>query len=196
MALVCDMPAARLLGGFAHHSSGTSPCHMCKHADLDVLDEQHFSPRTAEEVHQLAEAWKKARTTRERELLYHQNGVRYSELLHLNYWDPVQNTVIDSMHGFYLQVLQRHCRDIWGMSIELEDCDGLWEVPEPTDAEKAKAKEIFQYGSKSAMKLNTKSLRYLAVQEGIDHRRRKNSLYQALLQLVSSGVSFPDRKLK
>lgn len=191
VALVCDMPAARLLGGFSHYRSGELPCSMCKHADLDILDESQFFPRTAGEHREMAEAWLHADSEEEQNALFQRNGVRWSELLRLRYWDPVQNTIIDSMHGFYLRIFQRHCRDIWGMDIKFEDCDGLWELKEPTDEQKINAQKVFQYGSRSALKqLSKVSLRYLALQEGIEHRRQKNRLLAALLQVVSSLHSY------
>ncbi|KAE9385410.1 hypothetical protein BT96DRAFT_761161, partial [Gymnopus androsaceus JB14] len=83
--------------------------------DLDILDESQFFPRTAGEHREMAEAWLHADSEEEQNALFQRNGVRWSELLRLRYWDPVQNTIIDSMHGFYLRIFQRHCRDIWGM---------------------------------------------------------------------------------
>ncbi|GAW10504.1 hypothetical protein LENED_012780 [Lentinula edodes] len=147
---------------------------MCKVSDVNELDEESFRPRTASEHRQMGKAWLDAQSETERKRLYEQNGVRWSELLRLRYWDPVQNTIIDPMHGFYLRILQRHCRDIWGMSVNLEDCDGLWELDEPTDEQKSAARNVFRYGSASALKqLRTNALRYLALQEGLEHRRKK-----------------------
>ncbi|KAE9384352.1 hypothetical protein BT96DRAFT_770992, partial [Gymnopus androsaceus JB14] len=83
---------------------------------LDNVDPNSFVPRTNTEHRRMAQEWLAAETEAERDALYHRNGVRWSELLRLEYWDPVQNTVVDPMHGFYLRILQRHCRDIWGMS--------------------------------------------------------------------------------
>ena len=56
--------------------------------------------------------------------IFAQYGVRWSELCRLPYWDPVQFTVIDSMHNHYLGLLQHHCRSLWGMDAQMEDGDG------------------------------------------------------------------------
>lgn len=186
VALVCDMPAARLLGGFAHYGSDANPCSMCRISGLNNLDPNSFIPRTNTEHRCMAQEWLAAETEKERDALYHKNGVRWSELLRLEYWDPVQNTVVDPMHGFYLRILQRHCRDIWGMSVELTDCDGLWELPMPNEEEKAHAWHSFRHGNKSTFsKLKALSLRYLAIQEGLDYRRNAKALREALLEIVS-----------
>lgn len=187
--LVCDMPAARLLGGFAHFSSNADPCSMCKTSDLNNLNSQSFLPRTNEEHRRGARAWLAAQSEEERDILFRRNGVRYSDLLRLDYWDPVRNTVVDPMHGFYLRILQRHCRQIWGMNVELVDCEGLWEIKLPTEEGKATAKEIFDHGTASNLRnLKADSLRYLALQEGLDYRRNKKALADSLLQLVNVSI--------
>ncbi|KAJ3765056.1 hypothetical protein FB446DRAFT_834194, partial [Lentinula raphanica] len=182
--LVCDLPAARLLGGFAHYCSTLDACSMCKTVNINDLDPQTFLPRTNEEHRRGAFAWLAAQSEEERDMLYRHNGVRWSELLRLEYWDPVKNTVIDPMHGFYLRIFQRHCRQIWGMNVDLVDCDGLWEVDLPTEEGKVVARDVYYYGSAASLKaLKVDSLRYLAIQEGIDYRRSKKALAESLLQM-------------
>ncbi|KAH7876073.1 uncharacterized protein C8R40DRAFT_1043130 [Lentinula edodes] len=181
VALVCDMPAARLLGGFSHFSNLGCPCSMCKHSGLNNLDETSFIPRTGEEHRRMAQAWLDAKTQEERDGLFAQNGVRWSELLRLRYWDPVRNTVIDPMHGFYLRILQRHCRDIWGMGVKLEDSDGIWEIQDLSDEAKANTQMILRTGGKTALKgLTITALRYLASYNGLDPYRKKSALLHLL----------------
>lgn len=185
IALVCDLPAARLLAGFSHFS-GNLPCSMCKESDLNNLDESSFILRTMEEHRKLAAEWLAAQSQEERDALYKTNGVRWSPLLRLVYWDPIQNTVIDPMHGFYLRILQRHCRDIWGMNVKFQDNDGLWDIEEPSPDEKIRAQQVFRHGTQSALnKLLTCSIRYFALREELDYRRNKKALMQRLLELVS-----------
>jgi hypothetical protein len=62
-----------------------------------------------------AERWKEAPTEKERDVEFSENGIRWSELLRLPYWDPLKCTVVDAMHNLFLNDLQHHCRDIWGM---------------------------------------------------------------------------------
>ncbi|KAJ3910852.1 hypothetical protein F5877DRAFT_55858, partial [Lentinula edodes] len=79
---------------------------MCKSSNLNDLDTQSFVPRNNEEHRRDAHAWLVAQSEAERDILFRRNGVRWSELLRLEYWDVVQNTVIDPMHGFYLRIFQ------------------------------------------------------------------------------------------
>ncbi|KAJ3924632.1 MAG: hypothetical protein NXY57DRAFT_969419 [Lentinula lateritia] len=178
------MPAARLLGGFAHFSSNADLCSTCKTSDLNDLDEQKFVPRTNKEHRQGACAWLAAQSEEERDLLFRRNGVRWSELLRLEYWDPIQNTITDPMHGFYLRIFQHQCRQIWGMNVDLEDCDGLWKIKLPTEEGKVIAREVFDHGSASNLRaLNADSLQYLALQEGLDYQRNGRALTDSLIQL-------------
>ncbi|KAJ3722257.1 hypothetical protein C8R42DRAFT_554482, partial [Lentinula raphanica] len=183
--LVCDLPAARLMGGFAHYCSNADACSMCKTSNINDLDPQTFVPRTNEEHRQGALAWLAAQSEEERDVLYRRNGVRWSELLRLEYFDPIKNTVIDPMHGFYLRIFQRHCRQIWGMSVDLVDCDGLWEIELPTEEGKVLARDVYDHGSAANLRaLKVDSLRYLAIQEGLDYRRSRRALADSLLQMV------------
>ncbi|KAJ4469701.1 hypothetical protein C8J55DRAFT_402989, partial [Lentinula edodes] len=187
VALVCDMPAARLLGGFAHFSRLDCSCSMCKHSDLNNLDERSFTFRTDKEHRRMAQAWLDADTQEERDRLFAKNGVRWSELLRLKYWDPVRNTVIDPMHGFYLRIFQRHCRDIWGMGVKLEDSDGIWDMQELSDELKNRAQTILKTGTQAALKgLPVASLRYLATFSGVDNHRKKSALHHSLLSYVNA----------
>ncbi|KAJ3979398.1 hypothetical protein F5890DRAFT_1374771, partial [Lentinula detonsa] len=84
--------------------------------DFLNLDPGSFQLRTNEEHREMAKAWLAEPNEDARQDMFEQTGVRWSELLRLEYWDPIQNTVIDPMHGFYLGIFQRHCRNIWGMN--------------------------------------------------------------------------------
>ncbi|KIK56755.1 hypothetical protein GYMLUDRAFT_173816 [Collybiopsis luxurians FD-317 M1] len=192
MMLVCDMPAARLLAGFGHYTSDAHPCSMCKTRKSNfnhALDPEKLVPRTNKEHRQMAQAWLSAQTEDERKILYDENGVRWSELLRLDYWDVVQNTVIDPMHGFYLGICRRHCRQIWGMNASAKDCDGLWEMPTPSEEDQAAAKHVYQHGSSSTFNaLKAESIRFLALEEGFDYRRNKKDLLDLLKQSAVLGI--------
>ncbi|KAF8829883.1 hypothetical protein HHX47_DHR2000331 [Lentinula edodes] len=119
---------------------------------------------------------------------------------HYNPERPVDGKIADiwdsdyfhPMHGFYLRIFQRHCRQIWGMNTDLIDCEGLWEIKLPTEEGKAFAREVFEHGSVSNLRaLNADSLRYLAIQEGLDYRRSKKALADSLIQLVSRDSPQP-----
>lgn len=122
--LVCDLPASRQMSGFASHAS-THFCSFCKLPlhEIDNLDVKSWPTRTRKEHEQSASAWKNAASAAEQSKLYRQNGIRWSELLRLPYWDPTSFVVLDCMHSLLLGDLQRHCREIWGMDSHLEDDD-------------------------------------------------------------------------
>lgn len=124
--LVCDLPAARQMAGSANYMHGDF-CSECKQkkAEINDLNVHSWEPRTLEEHRQSAEKWRQASTPELRAQLVKADGVRWSELLRLPYWDPTKFTLIDSMHAFYLRIFQHHIRNIWGMDIEIEDGDGI-----------------------------------------------------------------------
>ncbi|RPD56986.1 hypothetical protein L226DRAFT_443645, partial [Lentinus tigrinus ALCF2SS1-7] len=120
--LVCDLPAARQVGGFGSYSSKYF-CHMCdlRKEDMDELDMDKWGTRTCEDHREAAEAWKDMPSVAQRKSAFKLNSTRWSALLDLPYWDPIQFTVIDSMHNHYLGLLQDHCRGIWGMNTEVDE---------------------------------------------------------------------------
>lgn len=122
--LICDLPATRQMSGFAGHSSNNF-CSFCtqKSLEIDNLDHKTWKSCTQEEHRHIAEEWRDATSEDERATLYASTGIRWSELLRLPYWDPTRFVTIDSMHGFFLRMFQRHCRQVWGMGIDLADGD-------------------------------------------------------------------------
>ncbi len=116
--LICDLPALRKAAGFAGHSSK----HMCsfcllKKGNINDLN-RPWPARSKREHEDLAERWRTANTTKEREDLFDKYGLRWSELLRLKYWDPTRFAVVDAMHNLFLGELRHHCRAVWGLSIK------------------------------------------------------------------------------
>lgn len=120
--LICDILGAKQVAGFGSANSRF----FCSHCELEVSEVENFdrhtwpsrdlrAPRTR------AEAWKNTESTAHRRELFDQFGIQWSELLRLPYWNPIRFTVIDSMHNLYLGLLENHCRDVWGISVSLED---------------------------------------------------------------------------
>ncbi|KAF5328988.1 hypothetical protein D9611_013480 [Ephemerocybe angulata] len=148
--LVCDLPAARQMSGFASHSH-TIFCSECKleRREMENIDPETWEMRTWEEHKRHAKLWREAETTSERRSVYAAHGVRWSELLRLPYWDPTKYTLIDSMHAFYLRLFQHHVRTIWGMDIKINDGEGPSDpalVP-PSEAEMLHAHFVLRNGS-------------------------------------------------
>ncbi|KAI6011716.1 hypothetical protein BKA83DRAFT_4501948 [Pisolithus microcarpus] len=78
--------------------------------------------------------WLLATSSEQWERIARTYGVRFLELLRLPYWDPIWFTVLDSMHAFFLRVIQQHDRYIWGLSPTAPAGDGTnspTETPPP-----------------------------------------------------------------
>ncbi|EIW54249.1 uncharacterized protein TRAVEDRAFT_132588, partial [Trametes versicolor FP-101664 SS1] len=122
--VVCDILAARQVVGLGSHSS-TFFCGLCylRLDDIENFDCATWPARDPDLHRRHAEEWKAAASLEDRDRLFDLHGIRWSELLRLPYWDPVGFTVVDSMHNLYLGLLKNHCRDIWGISVDLEDGD-------------------------------------------------------------------------
>ncbi|KAI0740921.1 hypothetical protein C8Q76DRAFT_596326, partial [Earliella scabrosa] len=123
--LVCDLPAARQVAGFAPHSHTYGLCSVCAllQQEKEDIDPKHFPPRDLQAHRETAIAWRDAESTHQRRMIYDHSGIRWSELLRLTYWNPILYTVIDSMHNLYLGLLERHIRDFWGIATEEDDGD-------------------------------------------------------------------------
>ncbi|EJD44635.1 hypothetical protein AURDEDRAFT_125187 [Auricularia subglabra TFB-10046 SS5] len=114
--VVCDMPAARKVIGFVPPKS-TMACPYCKCTYTDLSRREVIlngvARRNREEWLSHAEAYRRARTDSARKNLKKMNGVSWSELLRLPYWDPTRYTVVDAMHNLLLGLLQHHIRSVW-----------------------------------------------------------------------------------
>ncbi|EIW51370.1 uncharacterized protein TRAVEDRAFT_104892, partial [Trametes versicolor FP-101664 SS1] len=84
--------------------------------DIENTDRSAFGLRSTKAHRAAASAWLNAQSSLDREQMFRSNGIRYSELLRLPYWNPVAYVVVDSMHDLYLGILQRHIRDFWAIS--------------------------------------------------------------------------------
>ncbi len=117
--LVCDLPALRKAAGFAGHQANhfCSFCELLK-ANINDLDRSHWPRRTWEEHLHIAAQWRDAPSEADREKIFKKHGLRWSELLRLDYWDPTQFAVVDAMHNLFLGELRHHCRDVWGIDVK------------------------------------------------------------------------------
>lgn len=115
LCVACDIPAARKLCGFlgCKANLGCSRCYC--NFGTGVFGKQDFSgfecdkwiPRTAAQHRDNVKLIKKSVTKTERERLESKYGCRYSSLLQLSYFDPINMTVIDPMHNLYLGTAKR-----------------------------------------------------------------------------------------
>lgn len=190
--LVCDLPAARQMAGFAHYRSKNF-CSECTQTldDINNLDYETWTTRTCRAHRAAAKAWRDAETQEERERLMGLHGVRWSELLRLPYWDPTTFTVIDPMHAFYLRLFQHHCRSVWGMDVNFEDGDGITfdtRSNAPTEVQMKRANHLLRHGTLEMLfKLPVNVLRQLCRESStLPFQRKKKVLCEQLRVYVST----------
>src|SRR6266702_368613 len=191
--LVCDLPAARQMLGSASHAS----IHFCSFCRLplpkiDNLEVNSWPICTWEEHRQSTCDWKNTTSATVQWRLYRQNGVWWSELLCLPYWDPTTFTVLDCMHSLLLGDLQRHCRYIWGMDFQLEDDDFHVKLGRKgyfvTDDKVCSGFYVLEHGTnKEVAVLSFNVLHKICQEMGkiFFNQKWKNQLVEALLQHVS-----------
>ena len=63
----------------------------------------------------IAREWKEAKTESSRRRIFDEHGIRWSELLRLEYWDPTRFALVDTMHNLFLGELKHHCMQVFGM---------------------------------------------------------------------------------
>ncbi|GBB85073.1 hypothetical protein RclHR1_11640011, partial [Rhizophagus clarus] len=103
----CDIPGIRKL---CEHISALASCHRCeKRANnrnfggmADMSD--WFIIKDPVEHYQKALEWRRCKSNAERKRFVKVNGVRWSEILRLLYFDLIQFVVIDLMHCLFLGI--------------------------------------------------------------------------------------------
>ena len=118
--VLCDIPATRKICG---HVSALVSCHRCKKkanyenrqhifARMDNFDDWFFM-RDPIEHRQNALEWRYCNSDASRKRFVKQNGVRWSELLRLPYFDPIKFITIDPMHCLFLGIARWIVKQIW-----------------------------------------------------------------------------------
>lgn len=194
LLLVCDLVAARQMSGFGSYTHTYSLCTLC-HIPKDEVEEtdvSKFPIRKLAEHREAALRWLNASSALERQQLFDNNGIRYSELLRLPYWNPFLYTVVDTMHNIYLNVIQRHIRDFWGVSTDLDDGDALAIYPrhaprQPSEEDMREATKVLLYGSISQLvKCSKGQLYHMCVERGLRCAGTKMVLARNLDRWVST----------
>lgn len=114
--VIADLQAIRKVAGFLSHSAN-SFCSFCKclKDDIDDLAHNTWHLRTGMEVRYQAEQWRNAMTITAKETLARANGVRWTPLHDLPYWNPVTHVLLGFMHNFLEGILQHQLRALWGI---------------------------------------------------------------------------------
>lgn len=121
LGVACDLPAGRKTCGFLSYSAnlGCSRCfqHFSRgfgkrnyYADFD---REKWEMRTNERHRSDVEEVMKAKTISQRNKKESELGCRYSTLLELPYFRPIEMLLIDTMHNLYLGTSKHFARDIW-----------------------------------------------------------------------------------
>lgn len=135
--VACDIPASRKLCGFLGHAA-TLGCNKClkkfrkvktasgTRTDFSGYDCQNWELRTADSHRNDSKKVLECTTITSLHTTESQHGVRYTVLLSLPYFDPVQFTVIDPMHNLFLGT-GKHAFKVW-IEKELLNLRNLQEI--------------------------------------------------------------------
>ena len=116
----CDLPASRKVCGFLSYNARFG-CHKClKEFTINVSGKSDYSgynhdnwPARSNEMHRdVCTKLLSCKTKSELKKMESSYGVRYSILLSLPYFDPVQYTVVDPMHNLFLGT-GKHVMRVW-----------------------------------------------------------------------------------
>ncbi|PPQ82487.1 hypothetical protein CVT26_012890, partial [Gymnopilus dilepis] len=117
---ICDLPAARKLSGFASHTSEHF-CNVChctlSNPGLQAINHGDWAIRTDSEYRVAAAEYKSGLSADSREKIFKDNGVRWSELLRLPYFDMVKCIAIDPAHNLFLGLINEHFTNILGIRL-------------------------------------------------------------------------------
>ena len=117
IAVSCDIPAARKVCQFLGHKANKG-CSRCefeaqRENSRDVTSRMSYFtavdlvPRLNDTVRLQANEFLDARNKTEAKEIQKKNGVRWSELLRLTYFDIVTMTMVDPMHTVFLGMIRR-----------------------------------------------------------------------------------------
>lgn len=198
--LVCDLPALRKTAGFGSYSS----MHFCSYCPLLLPDISNVDrstwppPRSSQEHRHLAEQARDAPTLAAREAIFNQYGIRWTELLHLPYWDPTRYAVIDIMHNLFLGELQQHCRNVWKIGKSQASGGTKGNVHSPEQQQAQLNSILSAAGAKSENTLATIRKDYLSAVARFNHivgktakEPTRRQYAQAILEWVSHALSSP-----
>lgn len=118
----CDIPAARKCCGFVGFAAyrGCSKClcpfptpHFGEKADYSDFDRSHWVPRTGDSHRNASFKYKSCNTRQKRKEIERDEGVRFSVLSELAYFDvPLRMCIIDPMHNLLLGT-SKHMMELW-----------------------------------------------------------------------------------
>jgi hypothetical protein len=120
VAVICDLPAARHVGGFAAHSHNhfCSICHCTRTSEgYGNLNSHSWVRRTDADCRSSAAQYYAADDEKSRQAFFDSSGIRWSELLRLPYFDMGRCIVVDAMHNLFLGLIKEHFDGILGIRL-------------------------------------------------------------------------------
>ncbi|PPR02024.1 hypothetical protein CVT26_008718 [Gymnopilus dilepis] len=118
--VVCDLPAARKISGFASPKSEHF-CNIChcrlSRGDLQTTDVARWKERTDKEYRDAMDEYQAATTAEKKEDEFKTNGIRYSELRRLTYFKMIECVVVDPAHNHFLGLINEHFTSILGIQV-------------------------------------------------------------------------------
>lgn len=122
---VSDLPASRKIHGQGSHSCNVFLCAFCELNGKNItnLDRTSWKPRTVADLRRAAEEWRDAPSQSQRNKLFKKNGVRWTELWRLSYYNPLTMISVDGMHALFERIIPFHLRDVLGIDKSQADDD-------------------------------------------------------------------------
>ena len=97
-----------------------SYCHLPKRK-IGNFDWQTWCSCTVEELQSTAEQWQDAPSAVKHKKLYKQNGVRWSAMWGLSYFNPCHSVIVDGMHNLLEGLVQYYIRTILGLDCPIRE---------------------------------------------------------------------------
>eukprot|EP00731_Ephydatia_muelleri_P008580 Em0004g918a len=121
LGVSCDMPALRKVSQFLGHKAdlGCSRCTFTAEREpstrgasgkMSYFTQSEAPSRTMEQVRIQAKEYQSAHSKTEAQTIQKKNGVRYTELLRLEYFDIIRMMITDPMHTFLLGMVHNEVK--------------------------------------------------------------------------------------
>ena len=104
----------------SHSSTATNTVNFCSFctlskSDIGNLNWQDWELRNVEDLRVAVEFSQDAPSVSTCKALYAQNGVCWSVLWGLSYFNPMQSVIVDGMHNLFEGLVAYHCRTVLGI---------------------------------------------------------------------------------
>ena len=122
--IVCDLLGAMKILGHSGVTSKKNFCLFCtlSKSDIGNFNWQDWELRNVEDLRVAAELWQDAPSVSTCKALYAQNGVCWSALWGLSYFNPTQSVIVDGMHNLFEGLIAYHCRTVLGIDHPDKQC--------------------------------------------------------------------------